>query len=721
MKLKYFLFFIFLQKVYAQNMIPDPHVNNTAPIFPLTEKCSCNTKVEFNLNSKYWKVNLGTPDIVIPQKECSIHENSSILKDSCIAIFKVINEDKIYIERIETNLNKKIIKNNKYFISIDVFKDRYKVLRENIEFYKVQYKQAKQFSLQARFFNSADSTYSKPIRFEKSCFKAKGTWHKYIAEYKADNYYDKIIIGYPEDTLQKISQRLLCYLYLDNFQLYTLKDLPKLNKVDSLKEPFISVYFNTNKSTLIKLEKDKIQSFLDNINILQIDTVYIVGHTDKTGSFAYNQNLSEKRALKIKELILNRLDAPHLIFKTKGRSFLDSKKEGLQDKERRVDVYFSISEKYLIPWYNVSIKNPTVRMLSYIGEIKTASKVNNDAEYLKIPVRDKEKINTRYINAKRYIFKKSKEANILMINEAHHIPYHRIFASELLDTLYKNGYRYLAVEALNNENIKSLNYKEPFFKKYLEKAKELGFKLIAYDINRNKRWQPQKEGIDTTIFRNRKIEYINNQNISDDGAEGMNTRDYNEYLNLKPYLKEVSPTNKMLIFCGYGHLKIKRSGFWFPLGYYLKRDFGKKLISIDQVSLNDCQDYKKNEYVKLIKPEQAAILTSKKGLYIKKEFDIITHKREVYYDMQVLHPKDRFVPAISKKSIYFSDLKEEYKYPVLLMIYDIDSNPLTDIAFDLVQLDNKNDKKITYIPQNNKYKIVLKDRNDKIIYYGVNN
>ena len=38
---------------------------------------------------------------------------------------------------------------------------------------------------------------------------------------------------------------------------------------------------------------------------------------------------------------------------------------------------------------------------------------------------------------------------IVMINEAHHVPQHRVFTYRLLEDLWQKGYRYLALEALS--------------------------------------------------------------------------------------------------------------------------------------------------------------------------------------------------------------------------------------------------------------------------------
>jgi len=66
--------------------------------------------------------------------------------------------------------------------------------------------------------------------------------------------------------------------------------------------------------------------------------------------------------------------------------------------------------------------------------------------------------NSKAISAKDFILEKSKTEEIIILNELHHNPSHRIFARSLLKGLYKNGYRYLGLEALNDVQINQRNF-----------------------------------------------------------------------------------------------------------------------------------------------------------------------------------------------------------------------------------------------------------------------
>lgn len=91
------------------------------------------------------------------------------------------------------------------------------------------------------------------------------------------------------------------------------------------------------------------------------------------------------------------------------------------------------------------------------------------------------------------ISKISKEAKIIMLNENHWKPNHRIIAQKLLKPLKDNGYTYLAVEAVDNKRdsilnsrkypIKNTGYytRESYFGLFLREAKHLGYTIVGYD------------------------------------------------------------------------------------------------------------------------------------------------------------------------------------------------------------------------------------------------
>ncbi|OED34938.1 hypothetical protein AB832_06640, partial [Flavobacteriaceae bacterium (ex Bugula neritina AB1)] len=160
--------------------------------------------------------------------------------------------------------------------------------------------------------------------------------------------------------------------------------------------------------------------------------------------------------------------------------------------------------------------------------------------------------------ALRKIAEFSKDTRIVILNENHWYPNHRILASKVLKILKSEGYTYLAVEAVNKEKdsvfnkigypLRSTGYyvQEPFFGQFLREAKQLEYTVKGYDE-----------------------EIIANREIS-------------QAKNIKKIL-DSNPKAKILVYAGVDHVledeKNKRMAF------YLKKYTGIDPLTINQVEL----------------------------------------------------------------------------------------------------------------------------------------
>lgn len=93
----------------------------------------------------------------------------------------------------------------------------------------------------------------------------------------------------------------------------------------------------------------------------------------------------------------------------------------------------------------------------------------------------------------RTLIEEAKHKQLVMFNENHFYPQHRILVTQLLDTLKKDGFDYLALEALGKGQDSLLNAgkpptiesgfytKEPHFAQLIRKAQEFGFTFVSYE------------------------------------------------------------------------------------------------------------------------------------------------------------------------------------------------------------------------------------------------
>lgn len=98
--------------------------------------------------------------------------------------------------------------------------------------------------------------------------------------------------------------------------------------------------------------------------------------------------------------------------------------------------------------------------------------------------------NIEHVNARRYINYAVKGRRVVMINEAFAKPLHRVFTLSLLSDLYRQGFRYLAMEMLDNFSNKNLSRanmhtgyyaSEPVAGELVRSALEMGFTLVSYE------------------------------------------------------------------------------------------------------------------------------------------------------------------------------------------------------------------------------------------------
>ena len=95
------------------------------------------------------------------------------------------------------------------------------------------------------------------------------------------------------------------------------------------------------------------------------------------------------------------------------------------------------------------------------------------------------------VDAIDFISKELPKRRIVMLNEAHHSPMNRLFAMKLLDSLKKNGFKYIALETLSKgQKANQLGFptfedgfyaREPMFAEFIREAKAKGFEIVDYD------------------------------------------------------------------------------------------------------------------------------------------------------------------------------------------------------------------------------------------------
>lgn len=183
--------------------------------------------------------------------------------------------------------------------------------------------------------------------------------------------------------------------------------------------------------------------------------------------------------------------------------------------------------------------------------------------------------------------------DILLMDELHHLPQHRVFLHSMLKQLYVNGYRYLALEALYEDVMKTKTVsvdagvytREPNFANMIKEAIRLGFTVFGY------------EGSDFS------------SNTIRDSIAAVNI------------LKQWDPGNgKLIVYGGPAHINKEETRWGKSVGYWLTRA-GYKTFSATQTGLyySDQPEYvhpfytfNKNKYPVILGISDQQYFTSRK-------------------------------------------------------------------------------------------------------------
>ncbi len=299
--------------------------------------------------------------------------------------------------------------------------------------------------------------------------------------------------------------------------------------------------------------------------------------------------------------------------------------------------------------------------------------------------------NTKTENAKNYILNRSKTEDIIIINEAHHNPKHRVFTTSLLEELYKNGYRYLGLEALFDTAINQRNYAtqesgfytaEPAFGNLIFEARKIGFILFGYEASEGK-----------------------------NGKE----REIEQAQNIYAFMQN-NTEGKYIIHCGFDHVYENEVAGWEKaMAGRLKEYTQIDPFTIDQVKFTERSKPEFGHFFVYATPEKEPFVL------INQQFEVfngISHPKQT--DIVVIHPittynSDRPDWMINNKIPYnaIRHLKN-YHYPLQLLAYRKNEFENNGVPADIVELTNKESTKQLYLNAG-EYTLIIKNRDYKVI------
>jgi len=226
--------------------------------------------------------------------------------------------------------------------------------------------------------------------------------------------------------------------------------------------------------------------------------------------------------------------------------------------------------------------------------------------------------NIEHVDARRYIRFRAKREKVIMLNEAYAKPLHRAFALSLLADLYQEGFRYLAMEMLNNyagHSLSKLTLRtgyytaEPVAGELVRTALDMGFTLVSYE--------------DTLAYKH---------------TTGQ--RDSIQALNLYKVLQQDTAA-RMLVYAEYAHISKKTSPEGYvPMGQRFKELSGIDPLTIDQTDMSEESNFGYGRVLYQAYVQKFPLKTASIPLIENEPVNVTNND---LYDLAIVHPPTSYV------------------------------------------------------------------------------
>ncbi len=270
------------------------------------------------------------------------------------------------------------------------------------------------------------------------------------------------------------------------------------------------------------------------------------------------------------------------------------------------------------------------------------------------------------VDAVGFTLAAAENKTILILNEAHHQPQHRMFALNLLKGLKERGYTKLGIEALTNaphfylkgEPKRRNGYylAEPSFGHFIREALQLGFQIFPYEAP----------------------------------GEYDKAREVNQAKNILKYLDE-NPDGKTFIYCGFSHNDegIMPDTWEKSMAGWLHEFSGINSLTVNQFIYTN---------VNAVKGDEPIVLVDEKGQAVQplgNRFNItIFHPNYNQPNHQLLwklKPNDTLIPV--------KFIPEDAAYPVMVAAFADKKSVKKGIPLDIIELKTAKEKEWLCVPK----------------------
>lgn len=294
------------------------------------------------------------------------------------------------------------------------------------------------------------------------------------------------------------------------------------------------------------------------------------------------------------------------------------------------------------------------------------------------------------VNAFDYILERARDEQIIIINEAHHKPIHRVFTRQLLFGLYEAGFNYFGLECLAS-NVINPEIEWLLMDSLLQ---ERGYPFQSY-FTGTYTTEPQmghliREGIKVGF------QLFAYERYKKGDRERMQAEHIKRILDKDPHAK-------ILVHCGWDHLledTIQTSGKLKWMAWHLKHLTGIDPFTINQDFLTEGKKGKEAKLFTLIDESESSVFINDQG----EPFNGPTGWNK--FDVLVYHPRSKYQRnrpdwLLSVEGHHLVEIdknKIELDFPVIVKAYH-PGERLEATPWDVVELADALDNSALVLPQ----------------------
>ena len=286
----------------------------------------------------------------------------------------------------------------------------------------------------------------------------------------------------------------------------------------------------------------------------------------------------------------------------------------------------STSANYYIYWaYSAQLESFVGNHALALSYFNKGRRSDRSAERISLPA------DVRAAPAAAYIARRARDHRIVILNERHHASPDRLLTMSLLEPLAALGFRYLALETAStardpvNERrypVRESGYytNDVVFAELVRSAIDRGFEIIGYEIEGDQ-WQSDKDKGVTDTYQARR-QYWQGRNIADRVIRN-------------------NPDAKVLVHCGWGHVRESGSPNWPKMAEVLAQLTGLDLLTVDQVKYAD-YGHADDDHPLRTAAEKRSLIGDEEVVLLADDGDPVPIGDPAYVDIHVLGRRTRY-------------------------------------------------------------------------------